>query len=185
MPSLLQAYRTQMVPAMMREFGYASPMQVPRFTKVVLNIGLGEALTNAKATESASRDLSLISGQKAVLTKAKKAIASFKLRKGVAIGAMVTIRGDRMYFFVEKLFNVVLPRVREFRGVSRSSFDGRGNYSLGMREQIVFPEIDYNQIDKIRGLQVTICTTARTDREAQRLLELAGMPFTREQAAAS
>lgn len=176
---LLENYRNHIVPTMMQEFGYRSVMEVPRVKKVVLNIGLGEALTNAKAIESASNDLSVISGQKPIVTKAKKSIAAFKLRKGVPIGVAVTLRGERMAHFLDRLLNVALPRIRDFRGVSRSSFDGRGNYSLGLREQIIFPEIDYNQIERIRGLQVTITTNAKNDAEAMRLLELLGMPFAR------
>lgn len=183
-PSLLRLYRQEVVPAMMREFGYRNPLQVPRITKVVLNIGLGEAVSNPKAVEAAVRDLSLISGQKPVVTKARKAIASFKVRRGQPVGVMVTLRGDRMYFFLEKLFFAALPRIRDFRGVPRSAFDGRGNYALGIREQIIFPEVEYGQIDRLRGLQVNICTTARSDREGMRLLELLGMPFARERAGA-
>ena len=176
-PRLLEAYRSEVVPNMMKEFGYRNVMQVPHLQKVVLNIGLGEALTNPKAMESAARDLSIISGQKPVVTRAKKSVAGFKLREGNPIGMYVTLRGGKMYHFMDRLLNAALPRVRDFRGVSTSSFDGRGNYSLGIREQIIFPEIDYGQIERIRGFQVTITTTARTDGEATRLLALLGMPF--------
>ncbi|GBD10964.1 50S ribosomal protein L5 [bacterium HR23] len=183
-PRLLRVYREEVVPTLMREFGYSNPLAVHRVTKVVLNIGLGEAVTNPKAVESAVRDLSLISGQKPVVTRAKKAIASFKVRRGQPIGVMCTLRGDRMYFFLEKLFYAALPRLRDFRGTPRNAFDGRGNYSLGIAEQIIFPEIEYGQIDRLRGLQVNICTTARSDREGMRLLELLGLPFARERAPA-
>ena len=176
-PRLLDAYRSEVVPAMIQKFGYQNVMQVPRLVKVVLNIGLGEALTNPKATESATKDLTTISGQKPILTRAKKSIAGFKLRKGNPIGLAVTLRGDRMYHFMDRLLNAALPRIRDFRGVSSTSFDGRGNYSLGIREQIIFPEIDFGQIERIRGFQVTITTTAKTDGEAARFLALLGMPF--------
>jgi len=176
---LLQFYRTQVAPALMQEFRYTNVMQVPHLEKVSLNMGLGEALTNARAIESSVQDLTQITGQQPVVTRARKSIAQFKLREGQAIGLMVTLRGARMYQFVDKLFNLTLPRIRDFRGVSRSGFDGRGNYSLGISEQIVFPEIDYNQIDRVRGLQVNIVTSALNDLEALRLLELLGVPFTR------
>lgn len=179
MPRLKQEYREGIVPQIMKEQGYRSPMRVPRLEKIVLNIGLGEAIQNAKALEAASADLATISGQRPVTTIARKSIAGFKLRQGMAIGLMVTLRGRRMYEFLDRLVNAVLPRIRDFQGVSRDSFDGRGNYSLGMKEQIIFPEISYDKIDKIRGLQVSIVTTARTDEEGRRLLELMGMPFTR------
>ena len=179
LPRLLERLRTQVGPALIKEFGYTSPMQAPRLQKIVLNIGLGEALENPRALESASRDLGLISGQRPVTTRAKKSIAGFKIRQGMAIGLTVTLRGRRMYEFMDRLLSSTLPRVRDFQGVSREAFDGRGNYSLGIREQVVFPEIDYNSIDRLRGLQVTIGTTARTDQEGLRLLELLGMPFAR------
>jgi large subunit ribosomal protein L5 len=163
----------------MQEFSYKSPMQVPRLEKIALNIGLGEAIQNAKALEAAERDLATISGQHPVTTRAKKSIAGFHLRKGTAIGMIVTLRGERMYHFLDKLVNAALPRIRDFRGVPRDSFDGHGNYSLGIKEQIIFPEIDYDKVDKVRGLQVTIITTAETDDEGRRLLELLGMPFHR------
>ena len=165
---------------MMQEFGYRNVMQVPRLKKVMLNIGLGEALTNPKAVESATLDLATISGQKPILTRARKSIAGFKLREGNPIGLCVTLRGIRMYHFVDRLLNAALPRIRDFRGISPGSFDGRGNFSMGIREQIIFPEIDYGQIERIRGFQVTIVTSAATDAEATRLLGLLGMPFARE-----
>jgi large subunit ribosomal protein L5 len=164
---------------MMKEFSYTSPMQVPRLSKIVLNIGLGEALDNPRAIESATRDLSLISGQRPVTTRARKSIAAFKVREGMALGLAVSLRGRRMFEFFDRLVSSALPRIRDFRGVSREAFDGRGNYSLGIREQVIFPEIEYNAIDRIRGLQVTIVTTAPTDREGLRLLELLGVPFER------
>ena len=176
---LLEKMKTDVGPTLMKEFGYTSPMQIPGLSKVVLNMGLGEALENPKAMESASRDLTLISGQKPVTTRAKKSIAGFKIRQDMAIGLSVTLRGRRMFEFVDRLISAALPRIRDFQGVSREAFDGRGNYSLGIREQIIFPEIDYNSIDRIRGLQVVMGTTARTDREGLRLLELLGMPFVR------
>ena len=179
-PRLKQQFREEIVPQMMREFGYANPMEVPRLQKVVLNIGLGEALTNGRAMEAAAQDLTTISGQKPIITRARKSIAGFKIRQGNAIGAAVTLRGDRMYHFLDRLVNTALPRIRDFRGMPRRGMDGRGNFSLGIREQIIFPEIDYNSIDRIRGLQVTIATTARNDAEAMRLLELYGFPFIRE-----
>ncbi len=179
-PRLRQQFREEIVPQMMREFDYSNPMEVPRLQKVVLNIGLGEALTNGRAMEAAAQDLTTISGQKPVITRARKSIAGFKIRQGNAIGAAVTLRGDRMYHFLDRLVNTALPRIRDFRGMPRRGMDGRGNFSLGIREQIIFPEIDYNSIDRIRGLQVTIATTARNDAEAMRLLELYGFPFIRE-----
>lgn len=179
-PRLRDVYQNQIVPSMMREFGFANPMQVPRIRKIVLNIGVGEALTNARAMEGATRDLATISGQKPLITRAHKSIAAFKIREGNSIGTTVTLRGSRMYYFLDRLINMALPRIRDFRGIPRRGFDGRGNFSIGIREQIIFPEIDYNQIDKIRGLQVTITTTARNDPEAMRLLELYGMPFMRQ-----
>ncbi|RLC73640.1 MAG: 50S ribosomal protein L5 [Chloroflexi bacterium] len=178
MPSRLkQKYREEIVPKLMQERGYRSPMEVPRLEKIVLNIGLGEAIQNPRALEAASRDLSAISGQKPVTTRARKSIAGFKVRRGMPIGLMVTLRGDRMYDFLDKLINAALPRIRDFHGVPANSFDGRGNYSLGIREQIIFPEVEYDKIDKVRGLEVSIVTTARTDEEGKRLLELLGMPF--------
>ena len=178
-PRLLQRYKEEAVPALMERFGYKNIMQVPRIEKVVVNIGLGEALQNPKALDHAARDLATITGQKPLVTRARKAIATFKLRKGNPIGLKVTLRGRRMYDFLDRLFNVALPRVRDFRGVSPDSFDGRGNYTLGLREQLIFPEIDYDQVDRVRGMEVTIVTTAETDEEARELLRLLGMPFRR------
>jgi len=176
---MLEFYRTECVPRMMQEFRYQSVMQVPRVEKIVINLGLGEAIQNIKLLESAQTELAAISGQKPVVTKAKKSIAAFKLREGMPIGCMVTLRRDRMYFFLDKLVNVVLPRVRDFRGVSEKAFDGRGNYTLGVKEQIIFPEIDYDKIDKVKGMNITIVTSARTDEEGKYLLQLLGMPFRR------
>ena len=178
-PRLLGTYRSEIIPAMMSEFGYTNTMRVPRLKKIVLNIGLGEALTNGRAMEAATRDLTTISGQKPIITRARKSIANFKLREGNPIGTAVTLRGARMYHFLDRFVNTALPRIRDFRGISRRGFDGRGNFSIGIREQIIFPEIDYNSIDRIRGLQVTINTTAGNDAEGIRLLELFGMPFVR------
>jgi large subunit ribosomal protein L5 len=178
-PRLADFYRTECIPLMMQEFKYKSSMQVPRIQKVVVNIGLGEAIQNIKLLESASEELGAVTGQKAVVTRAKKSIAAFKLREGMPIGCMVTLRRDRMYYFLDKLLNVVLPRVRDFRGVSEKAFDGRGNYTLGIKEQIIFPEIDYDKIDKVRGMNITIVTSAPTDEEGRFLLKLMGMPFRR------
>ncbi|HNP86678.1 MAG: 50S ribosomal protein L5 [Chloroflexi bacterium SZAS-1] len=174
---LREKYQSEVVPALMQEFSYSTVMQVPRLEKVVLNIGMGEALQNNKALDAAVGDLTAISGQKPVITKAKKSIAAFKLRQGQSIGAMVTLRGPRMYDFLDRLMNLALPRLRDFRGVSRRSFDGRGNYSLGLREQIIFPEIDYDKVDKIRGLEVAIVTSAPDDAQGYALLKRLGMPF--------
>ncbi len=179
-PSFKIRFREEIIPAMVSEFEYSSPMQVPRIQKINLNIGLGEALTNGRAMESAVRDLTTISGQKPIITRARRSIAGFKVRQGNPIGTAVTLRGDRMYYFLERLIITALPRIRDFRGISRRGFDGRGNFSLGLREQIVFPEIDYNSVDRLRGLQVTITTTADNDAEATRLLEHFGMPFIRQ-----
>ena len=176
---LEERYLTEVAPQLKTELGYNNIMQLPKLGKIVLSIGLGEATQEPKALEAAEKDLATISGQHPVTTRAKKSISSFKLRTGMPIGMMVTLRGSRMYDFFDKLLNVVLPRIRDFRGVSRDSFDGRGNYSIGMKEQIVFPEIDYDKVDKIRGLEVTIVTTAKNDDEARTLLELMGMPFRR------
>lgn len=178
-PRMLERLRNEIGPTMMQDFGYTSPMQIPRLTKIVLNIGLGEVLTNARALEAATRDLTLITGQKPVTTKAKKSIAGFKIREDMPIGVSVTLRGRRMYEFIDRLISSTLPRIRDFQGISRNSFDGRGNFSLGIREQVIFPEIDYNNIDRIRGLQVVVVTTAPNDAEGLRLLELMGVPFTR------
>jgi len=178
-PRLLELFRSEVVPTMIKEFEYGNVMQVPRLTKIVLNVGLGEALTNPKAMETTASDLTAISGQKPIVTRARKSIANFKLREGNPIGMCVTLRGHMMYHFMDRLVNTALPRIRDFRGVSSSSFDGRGNYSMGIREQIIFPEIDYGGIERIRGFQVTVTTTSRTDAEASRLLALLGMPFAR------
>jgi len=178
-PRLKERYKNEVVPALVQEFGYGNVMQAPRLEKVTVNVGLGEAVQNAKALESASGDVATITGQHPVITRAKKSIANFKLREGMPIGVMVTLRGNRMWEFMDRTINATLPRIRDFQGVSPNSFDGRGNYSLGIREQVIFPEIDYDKIDKIRGMQLTICTTARSDEEGKRLLELLGMPFAR------
>ena len=174
---LHQRYVNEVKPALQREFNYANVMQVPALSKIVINIGMGEAIQNAKAMDNAVRDLADIAGQRPVVTRAKRSVASFKLREGMAIGCMVTLRGRRMYDFLEKLANVALPRLRDFQGISGDSFDGRGNYTLGLREQLVFPEINYDRVDKVRGMEITIVTTARTDEEGRRLLSLLGMPF--------
>ena len=179
-PRLYQQFKDEIIPTMVREFNYGNPMEVPRLQKIVLNIGVGEALTNGRAIEAATKDLTIISGQKPVVTLARKSIAGFKLREGNPIGTAVTLRGPRMYHFLDRLVNTALPRIRDFRGLARRGLDGRGNYTIGIREQIIFPEIDYNEIDKIRGLQVTIATTAKNDTEAIRLLELYGMPFIKD-----
>jgi len=179
MPRMKERYQQEVVPAMMKEFNYANVMQAPRFTKISVNIGLGEALQNSKAIEAATRDMTIMTGQKPVVTRARRSIATFKLREGMPIGVKVTLRGDRMWDFLDRLINIVLPRQRDFQGISPDSFDGRGNYSLGLREQLVFPEIDYDEIDKVRGLEVTIVTTSNTDEEARRMLALLDMPFKR------
>ena len=178
-PRLLERLRNEVGPDLVSEFGYTSVMEVPRLDKVVINIGLGEALQNNRAIESATADLSLITGQKPIITRAKKSIAGFKIRDGMPIGAKVTLRGRRMYEFVDKLLNAALPRIRDFQGISRNCFDGRGNCSVGIREQTIFPEIDYNSIDRIRGFQIVIVTTAKNDQEGMRFLELLGMPFVK------
>lgn len=177
MARLKEYYRSEVVPALKERFNYANVMQVPKIEKVVVNIGVGEAVGDPKTLEAAVRDLETITGQKAIITKAKKSIAAFKIRNGMSIGCKVTLRGDRMYEFLDRLINIALPRIRDFRGVSSQSFDGRGNYNLGIREQLIFPEIEYDKVDKIRGLQVTIATTAKTDEEAFELLKLMGVPF--------
>jgi len=174
---LKEKYQQEVVPALQKEFNYKNPMQVPTIHKVVVNIGMGEAIQNARAMDAAVSDLSVITGQRPVITRAKRSVAAFKLREGMQIGCMVTLRGERMYYFLDKLMNVALPRLRDFQGVSSEAFDGRGNYTLGLREQLVFPEIDYDKIDKVRGMEVSIVTTARTDEEGRRLLRLMGMPF--------
>jgi large subunit ribosomal protein L5 len=178
-PRVLDLYRETAVDALKREFGYANPMEVPKLDKITLNIGLGEARENARALDTASADLATITGQKAIITRAKKSIANFRLREGMPIGVMVTLRGQRMYEFFDRLVNAALPRIRDFRGCSSEAFDGRGNYSLGVREQLIFPEIDYDKVERIRGMQININTTARNDEEGKRLLELLGMPFAR------
>lgn len=177
MPRLKDKYKSEVVKAMMEKFGYKNVMQVPRLEKVVINMGVGEAIQNSKVIDAAVNDLMTITGQRPVVTKAKKSIAAFKLRQGMTIGCKVTLRGDRMYEFVDRLFSIALPRVRDFRGVSPKSFDGRGNYSMGVREQLIFPEIDYDKIDKVRGMDIIFVTTAKTDEEARELLRLMGMPF--------
>ena len=177
MSELKQRYTTEVIPALKSEFGYTNAMQVPRLQKIVVNIGLGEALTNAKAIDAAVGDLALITGQRAIVTKAKKSIATFKVREGNPIGAKVTLRGERMWDFLERLTRVALPRIRDFRGVSGKSFDGRGNYTLGMKEQLSFPEVEFDKIDRLRGLEVTIVTTAKSDEESKKLLSMLGMPF--------
>jgi large subunit ribosomal protein L5 len=177
---LEQRYLRDAVPALTRDFNYTNPMQVPRLAKVTVNVGVGEAITNNKALDATARDVSLITGQKPIVKKARKSIAQFKLREGQLVGVMVTLRGQRMWEFLDRLMNAALPRTRDFHGVPARSFDGRGNYTLGLREQLIFPEINYDQVDKARGLEVSIVTTARTDQEARRLLELLGMPFQRE-----
>ncbi len=174
---LKEKYLSEVVPALQKEFEYKNPMQVPSIHKVVVNIGMGEAIQNAKAMDAAVSDLSSITGQRPVITRARRSVAAFKLREGMPIGCMVTLRGGRMYYFLDKLLNVALPRIRDFQGVSSEAFDGRGNYTLGLREQLVFPEIDYDKVDKVRGMEISIVTTARTDEEARRLLKLMGMPF--------
>ncbi len=181
MKSYLQKhYQDEVAPALKESLNLSNPMEVPRLTKIVVNIGVGEALDNAKALDAAVADMTTITGQKPVITKARKSIANFKLREGRAIGVKVTLRGERMWSFYDRLVSIALPRVRDFRGVSPNSFDGRGNYTLGLREQLVFPEIDYDQIDKLRGMEVSIVTTARTDDEGRQLLQMLGMPFKKE-----
>jgi large subunit ribosomal protein L5 len=179
MSRLKEIYQNEIVPILMEDFGYRNVMQAPRLVKVVVNIGLGEALQDAKALDGATRDLSIITGQQPIITRARKSIAAFKLREGMAIGVKVTLRGGRMYDFLDRLLNITLPRQRDFRGVSRDAFDGRGNYTLGLEEQLAWPEIDYDSIDKVRGMEISIVTTANTDEEARRLLTLLGMPFKR------
>jgi large subunit ribosomal protein L5 len=174
---LRERYTKEVVPALMKRFGYTNPMAVPKVTKVVVNIGMGEASQNIKLLDTAAAELGLITGQKAIITRAKKSIANFKIRKGMPIGCCVTLRGDRMFEFLDRLSSVVLPRVRDFKGLSPNSFDGRGNYTLGLRDQLVFPEIDYTRVDKIKGMNVTITTTARSDEEGRELLKLLGVPL--------
>ena len=180
MNRMKERYQTEMVSALQEQLGLSNVMQVPQIKKVVINIGLGEALDNPKALDAAVSDLQQITGQKPVINKARVSIAAFKLREGRAIGAKVTLRGERMWAFFDRLVNIVLPRVRDFRGVSRDAFDGRGNYTLGLREQLIFPEIEYDKIDKVRGMEITIVTSAQNDEQAARLLEMFGMPFRKE-----
>lgn len=178
MARLKDKFNEEVAKALMEKFGYQNVMQIPKIEKVIINMGVGEAVGNPKALDAAVNDMTIIAGQKPVVTRAKKSIAAFKIREGMAIGAKVTMRGDRMYYFLDKLFNIALPRVRDFRGVSPRSFDGRGNYTLGIKEQLIFPEIEYDKIDKIRGMDIVIVTTAKTDEEARELLKLMGMPFS-------
>ncbi|MCD4674091.1 MAG: 50S ribosomal protein L5 [Anaerolineaceae bacterium] len=180
MNRMKEQYQKEVVPSLMKALDLRNVMQAPRIEKVVLNIGLGEAMDDPKALEAAVRDLTTITGQRPIVTKARKSIANFKLREGREIGAKVTLRGERMWAFLDRLMNVVLPRVRDFRGISPNAFDGRGNYTLGLREQLIFPEIDYDEIDKVRGMEVTIVTTAQTDEQARALLQMLGMPFRKE-----
>ena len=182
MTRLHDQYKNTVKPALIKEFGYVNPMQVPRLDKIVLNMGVGEGVADRKKVEAAAKELTLISGQKAVITKAKKSIATYKLRDGMTIGCKVTLRRDRMYEFLDRLITIALPRVRDFRGISPRSFDGNGNFALGLKEQIVFPEIDYDKVGEIRGMNVVICTTAKTDEEARELLRLFGFPFPVEEA---
>ena len=177
MSRMQDKYKNEVAPALMEKFSYKSVMQIPKLVKVVINIGLGEAKDNPKAIDAACSDLAQITGQKPIVTKARKSVANFKLREGMNIGCKVTLRADRMYEFVDRLFNVALPRVRDFRGINANGFDGRGNYSLGIKEQLIFPEIEYDKVDKIRGMDICICTTAQTDEEAKELLKLVGAPF--------
>jgi large subunit ribosomal protein L5 len=179
MPRLLDKYKNEVVQALQEKFNYSSPMQIPKLVKVVLNMGVGDVKENPKAIETAANEMALIAGQKAVVTKAKKSVAAFKIREGMNIGCKTTLRGNKMYEFVDKLFNVALPRVRDFRGVNPDSFDGRGNFTMGVKEQLIFPEIEYDKVDKVRGMDITFVTTAQTDEEAKELLSLLGMPFTR------
>jgi large subunit ribosomal protein L5 len=178
-PALKQKYADEVVPVLKRDFNYANPMQVPSLVKVSVNIGLGEALTNGRAVESAVSDLQIITGQRPVVNRAKKAISNFKLRENNPIGVSLTLRGDRMWEFMDRLMNMALPRVRDFRGVNGNAFDGRGNYALGLTEQIIFPEVSFDQVERVRGMQINVITSARTDEEGKRLLELLGMPFTK------
>ena len=176
-PNLKKKYQDEVAPALMQKFGYKSSMQIPKIEKIVVNCGCGEARDNAKVLEAVVGDLTKITGQKAIITKAKKSVANFKLREGMPIGAKVTLRGERMYEFVDRLFNVALPRVRDFRGINGNSFDGRGNYAFGLKEQIIFPEIDFDKVDAIRGMDICFVTTAKTDEEAKELLKALGAPF--------
>ena len=182
MARLKEKYRNEIAPALAKEFGIKNSMAVPKITKIVVNMGMGESISNAKILDTAVDELRVVTGQKPVVTKAKKSIASFKLRQGMNIGTMVTLRGDRMYEFLDRLISVALPRVRDFRGVSSNAFDGRGNYTLGLRDQLIFPEIEYDKIDKLRGMEVTIVTTAKDDDQARTMLQLLGMPFSKKEA---
>lgn len=177
MSNLANLYKSEVAPALMSKFGYKSVMQIPKIDKVVINIGVGEAKDNQKALDSAANDLAIITGQKPILTKARKSVSNFKLREGMNIGCKVTLRGEKMYEFIERLFYIALPRVRDFRGISANSFDGRGNYAFGIKEQLIFPEIEYDKIDKIRGMDIAFITTAHTDEEAKELLTMMGAPF--------
>ena len=179
MARLKDKYIAEVAPALMKKFEYKSVMQIPKLEKIVVNVGCGEARDNAKVLEAVVRDLTAITGQKAIITNAKKSVANFKVREGMPVGAKVTLRGNKMWEFLDRLFNVALPRVRDFHGINPNSFDGRGNYALGVKEQLIFPEIEYDKIDKIRGMDIVICTTAQTDEEAKALLELVGAPFER------
>ena len=180
MNRLKEKYRQEVIPAMLQRFSYSNVMEVPHLDKVVINIGMGEAIANPKAMDGAVSDLEKITGQKPIITKAKKSVAAFKVRTGMSVGAKVTLRSERMYDFTDKLFNIALPRVRDFRGLTDKSFDGRGNYSMGLQEQLMFPEIDYDQIDRLRGMDITFVTTAKTDEEAKALLSFMGMPFVEQ-----
>ena len=179
MPRLRDKYVNDVAPALMKKFNYKSPMQIPKLDKIIVNVGCGEAKENAKVLDAVVADITAITGQKAVITKAKKSVANFKLREGQPVGVKVTLRADRMWEFLDRLFNIALPRVRDFRGINPNSFDGRGNYSFGLKEQLIFPEIEYDQIDKLRGMDIAICTTATTDEEARELLALMGAPFSK------
>ncbi|MDR0249103.1 MAG: 50S ribosomal protein L5 [Oscillospiraceae bacterium] len=179
MARLKERYKTEAAPKLMKQFGYKSPMELPRLEKIVVNVGCGEARDNAKVLDAVIADISKITGQKPVVTKARRSVANFKLRQGMKVGVKVTLRSDRMWEFLDRLFNVALPRVRDFRGINPNSFDGRGNYALGLKEQLIFPEIDYDKIDKIRGMDVVVCTTAKTDEEARELLTMLGAPFAK------
>ena len=179
MTRLKKLYTEEVAPALMSKFGYSSPMQIPRLDKIVINVGCGDARDNNKALEAVVKDITAITGQKAVITKARKSVANFKLREGMAVGVKVTLRQDKMWEFLDRFFNIALPRVRDFRGISADSFDGRGNYAVGVKEQLIFPEIEYDKIDKIRGMDIVICTTAKTDEEARELLRALGAPFER------
>jgi large subunit ribosomal protein L5 len=176
-PRLREKYENEVAPALMKKFGYKSPMQLPKLEKVVMNMGVGDAKDNAKVLDAAAADMAIITGQKPVITKARKSVANFKVRQGISIGCKVTLRGSRMYEIVDKLFNIALPRVRDFRGVSDKAFDGRGNYSLGVKEQLIFPEIEYDKVEKVRGMDIIFVTSAKTDEESRELLKLLGMPF--------